>query len=46
MVRYRTLRGPACDAYPLSIWIARGYPLTRAAHAKIIAQLEARDGER
>lgn len=30
----------------LSIWIARGYPLTRAAHAKILEQLEARDGER
>ena len=30
----------------LSIWIARGYPLTRAVHAKILEQLEARDGER
>ena len=28
----------------LSIWIARGYPLTRAAHAKILEQLAARDG--
>ena len=25
-----------------SIWIARGYPLTRAAHARILAELEAR----
>jgi Na+/melibiose symporter-like transporter len=30
----------------LSIWIARGYPLTRAAHARILERLEARDGER
>jgi len=30
----------------LSIWVARGYPLTRAAHARILEQLEARDGER
>jgi len=27
----------------LSIWIARGYPLTGAAHAKILEQLEARE---
>ncbi len=27
----------------LGIWIARGYPLTRAAHARILSQLEARD---
>jgi GPH family glycoside/pentoside/hexuronide:cation symporter len=27
----------------LGIWIARGYPLTRAAHARILLQLEARD---
>jgi GPH family glycoside/pentoside/hexuronide:cation symporter len=26
----------------LGIWIARGYPLTRAAHARILARLEAR----
>ena len=26
----------------LGIWIARGYPLTRAAHARILSQLEAR----
>ncbi len=30
----------------LAIWIARGYPLTRAAPAKILEQPEARDGER
>ncbi len=27
----------------LGIWIARGYPLTRAAHARILSRLEARD---
>ena len=27
----------------LSAWIARGYPLTRAAHAQILAQLAARE---
>jgi GPH family glycoside/pentoside/hexuronide:cation symporter len=27
----------------LGIWIARGYPLTRAAHAHILSRLEARD---
>ena len=25
------------------IWIARGYPLTRKAHDRILAQLDARD---
>jgi GPH family glycoside/pentoside/hexuronide:cation symporter len=28
----------------LSAWFARGYPLTRAAHARILAELEARGG--
>jgi GPH family glycoside/pentoside/hexuronide:cation symporter len=27
----------------LGIWIARGYPLTRAAHARILSRLEARN---
>jgi GPH family glycoside/pentoside/hexuronide:cation symporter len=27
----------------LSAWIARGYPLTRAAHAQILTQLAARE---
>lgn len=27
-------------------WIARGYPLTRARHAEILVQLEARNGQR
>ena len=30
----------------LSVWIARGYPLTRERHAEIRAQLEARDQAR
>jgi sugar (glycoside-pentoside-hexuronide) transporter len=30
----------------LAIWIARGYPLTRAAHARIVSRLEARNGAR
>ncbi len=27
-----------------ALWFARGYPLTRARHAQILAELEARDG--
>ncbi|MEE8476196.1 MAG: glycoside-pentoside-hexuronide (GPH):cation symporter [Myxococcota bacterium] len=30
----------------ISIWVARGYPLTRQAHADILEQLEARRAER
>lgn len=29
----------------LAIWLARGYPLTRAAHARILSQLAERDRE-
>jgi sugar (glycoside-pentoside-hexuronide) transporter len=44
-IRVLTSLAPACFL-ALSIWIARGYPLTREAHARILEQLEARDGER
>ena len=34
---------PSSFFLALGIWIARGYPLTRAAHARILSQLEARN---
>jgi Na+/melibiose symporter-like transporter len=30
----------------LGVWFARGYPLTREAHARIVAALSARDAAR
>jgi hypothetical protein len=39
-------KGIDYDMFALAIWIARGDPLTRAAHVKILARLEACDAER
>jgi len=45
LVAIRLLASVAPAALLLAgIWIARGYPLTRAAHERIRAQLHARDG--
>ena len=44
-IRLLTSLGPALFL-AASVWIARGYPLTRERHAEIIERLEARDGER
>jgi sugar (glycoside-pentoside-hexuronide) transporter len=43
-MRWLTSVGPALFL-ALSIGFARGYPLTRAAHARILAQLAARDAQ-
>lgn len=42
MIRLITALGPALFL-ALSVWIAWGYPLTRARHAEIRAQIDARD---
>ncbi len=44
-IRWLTGAGPAFFL-ALSIWFARGYPLTRAAHARLVKQLAERDGTR
>jgi Na+/melibiose symporter-like transporter len=44
--RKTALELPIRLSLPVWLRIARAYPLTRAAHAKILEQLEARDGER
>lgn len=44
-IRLLTSLGPALFL-AMGIWFARGYPLTRQAHARILAQLDARDGSR
>ena len=41
VIREITALGPALFL-ALSIWIARGYPLTRARHAEIRSELEKR----
>jgi sugar (glycoside-pentoside-hexuronide) transporter len=40
-IRWLTALAP-CAFLLLGVWAARGYPLTRAAHARIVAALEAR----
>jgi Na+/melibiose symporter-like transporter len=44
-IRLLTTLGPAIFL-ALAIWIARGYPLTRAEHARIVARLAERDAAR
>jgi Na+/melibiose symporter-like transporter len=44
-IRLLTTLGPAIFL-ALSIWIARGYPLTREKHARIIERIAARDAAR
>ncbi len=44
-LRLLTSVGPAV-LIALSVWIARGYPLTRAAHARILEQLAPRNDRR
>jgi GPH family glycoside/pentoside/hexuronide:cation symporter len=41
-IRWLTSVGPAIFL-ALSIWFARGYPLTRQAHSVILARIAARD---
>lgn len=44
-IRWLTALGPAAFL-AIGVWLVRGYPLTRAAHGRIVAELEARSGLR
>ena len=44
-IRWMTAFGPALFLV-IGVWLVRGYPLTRAAHERIVAELSARDDRR